>query len=98
LILQTIIREIRKIRQIPVLTIKQIPPRFVIINMTKPANSTDKPSPSDTPTHRPHDNGGKSKVRRSDREYSADQPHSGDIAKKYETEEQPVHSADKNSR
>jgi hypothetical protein len=66
--------------------------------MTKPANSTDKPSPADTPTHRAHDNGGKSKVRKSDREYNADQPHGGDIAKRHETEEQPVHSAYKKSR
>jgi len=66
--------------------------------MAKPANSTDKPSPADTPTYRPHDNGGKSKVGRSDREYNADQPHGGNIAKKHENEEQPVHSADKNSR
>ncbi|WP_426670778.1 hypothetical protein ACPPVU_06005 [Mucilaginibacter sp. McL0603] len=58
--------------------------------MTKPANSTDKPSPADTPTHRPHDNGGKSKVRHSDKEYHADKPHGGNIAKKHEKEEQPV--------
>jgi hypothetical protein len=66
--------------------------------MTKPANSKDKPSPADTPTHRPHDDGGKSKVRKSDREYHLDQPHGGDIAKRHENEEQPVHSADKKSR
>jgi hypothetical protein len=58
--------------------------------MTKPANSTDKPSPADTPTHRPYDNGGKSKVRESDKEYHADKPHGGNIAKKHEKEEQPV--------
>jgi len=58
--------------------------------MTKPANSTDKPSPTDTPTHRPNDNGGKSKVHNSDKQYSADEPHGGDIAKKHEKEEQPV--------
>lgn len=58
--------------------------------MTKPANSTDKPSPSDTPTRRPHDNGGKSNVHPGDRQYRADQPHGGDIAKKHEKEEQPV--------
>jgi len=58
--------------------------------MTKPANSPDKPSPADTPTQRPNDNGGKSKVRKSDREYSADEPHRGEIAKKHENEEQPV--------
>ena len=58
--------------------------------MSKPANSTDKPSPADTPTRRPHDNGGKSKVRDSDKEYHADKPHGGNIAKKHEKEEQPV--------
>jgi hypothetical protein len=63
--------------------------------MTKQANSTDKPSPSDTPTHRPHDNGQKSKVRNSDTKYKADKPHGGEIAKKHEKEEQPVHSGDR---
>ena len=63
--------------------------------MTKPANSTNKPSPADTPTHRPHDNGGKSKVRQVDKEYHADKPHGGDIAKKHEKEEQPVHPGDR---
>jgi len=63
--------------------------------MTKPANSKDKPSPADTPTRRPADNGGKSKVRKADKTYHADKPHGGDIAKKHENEEQPVHSADR---
>ena len=58
--------------------------------MTKPANTTDKPSPSDTPTDRPHDNGHKSVVKKEDKKYTADQPHGGDIAKKHEKEEQPV--------
>jgi hypothetical protein len=58
--------------------------------MTKPANSTDKPSPSDTPTHRPNDNGGKSKIKSVDKQYHADKPHGGNIAKKHEKEEQPV--------
>jgi hypothetical protein len=58
--------------------------------MTKPANSTDKPSPTDTPTDRPHDNGHKSVVEKKDKQYHADQPHGGDIAKKHEKEEQPV--------
>jgi hypothetical protein len=62
--------------------------------MTKPANSKDKPSPSDTPTKMPVDNGGKSKVRKPDREYRADEPHGNAIAKKHEEEEQPVHSTD----
>jgi len=56
--------------------------------MTKPANSTDKASPSDTPTHRPNDNGGKA-VKGSDNDYTARKM--GNIAKKHEIEEQPVH-------
>jgi hypothetical protein len=60
--------------------------------MTKPANSKDKPSPADTPTKRPLDNGGKSKVKRADRAYHSKEPHGGDIAQKHEREEQPVHS------
>ncbi len=59
--------------------------------MTKPANSKDKPSPADTPTKRSNDKGGKSKVRKKDKTYHADKPHGGDIAKKHEGEEQPVH-------
>lgn len=58
--------------------------------MTKPANSTDKASPADTPTDRPNDNGHKSKVRPEDKIYSEDEPHGGDIANKHEKEEQPV--------
>jgi hypothetical protein len=58
--------------------------------MTKPANSTDKASGADTPTNKPVDNGGKSKVHSGDKEYTADKPHGGDIAKKHEREEQPV--------
>ncbi|MGZ3763864.1 MAG: hypothetical protein ACXVB0_06990 [Mucilaginibacter sp.] len=63
--------------------------------MTKQVNSKTKQSPADTPTHRPNDNGGKSKVRSSDREYHAVTPHGGDIAKKHEKEEQPVHPGDR---
>jgi hypothetical protein len=63
--------------------------------MTKPANSTDKPSPADTPTDRPADNGHKSKVRRTDKQYTADEPKNHEIAKKHENEEQPVHSVKK---
>jgi len=58
--------------------------------MTKPANSTDKSSPADTPTDRSIDNGGKSKVRSADKQYQAKNPHGGDIANKHEKEEQPV--------
>ena len=63
--------------------------------MAKPANSHDKPSPADTPTHRENDNGGKSKVRSSDKQYNADEPHGGDIAKNHEREEQPVEPGSK---
>lgn len=62
--------------------------------MTKPANSTDKPSPADTPTHRAQDNGHKSVVKKSDKKYYADKPHGGNIAKEHEDEEQPVHPGD----
>lgn len=62
----------------------------VILFMTKPANSTDKASPSDTPTDRPNDKGGKAKVRQADKEYDAKKPHGGDIAIKHERDEQPV--------
>jgi len=58
--------------------------------MTKPANSPDKPSPADTPTHRPNDNGGKSTVKKTDRQYHADEPEQKDIASGYENGEQPV--------
>lgn len=62
--------------------------------MTKPANSPDKPSPADTPTRRPHDTGNKAKVKNADKQYDADEPHGGDIAKTHEKEEQPVHPGD----
>jgi hypothetical protein len=58
--------------------------------MTKPANSTDKPSPSDTPTERPADNGHKSVQHSSDKQYTEDEPHGGNIAKTHEKDEQPV--------
>jgi hypothetical protein len=63
--------------------------------MTKPANSKDKPSPSDTPTKRPADKGHKSKLSESDKTYYADNPHGGNIAQRHENDEQPVHSIDK---
>jgi len=62
--------------------------------MTKPANQS-KPSPADTPTKRPHDEGGKSKVRRSDRVYHADEHPQDNIAKKREQDEQPVNPVKK---
>jgi hypothetical protein len=58
--------------------------------MTKPANSHDKPSPSDTPTHRPEDNGHKSIVRDEDKDYRSDKPHGGHIDKNQAKDEQPV--------
>ncbi|TWR28380.1 hypothetical protein FPZ42_03955 [Mucilaginibacter achroorhodeus] len=58
--------------------------------MTTPANNHDKPSPSDTPTKRPNDNGNESVVRKEDEQYNADQPEQENIAKKAEREEQPV--------
>src|ERR1700761_6332977 len=68
------------------------PGNVMLINstMTKPANSPDKPSPSDTPTHRPEDNGHKSIVHDVDKEYRTKNPHSGNIANKQAKDEQPV--------
>lgn len=56
--------------------------------MTKPANSKDKPSPADTPTHRPDDNGHKSIIG-ADKGYTDRKLHKN-IAKQREKEEQPV--------
>ncbi|MBD1392759.1 hypothetical protein [Mucilaginibacter glaciei] len=58
--------------------------------MITPANDHDKPSPSDTPTERPADNGHKSITKREDNQYHADEPEQENIAKKYEQDEQPV--------
>lgn len=58
--------------------------------MTNPANDHNKPSPSDTPTERPADNGHKSIVEQQDKQYHADEPEQKNIAKKYQHEEQPV--------
>ncbi|GAB3919719.1 hypothetical protein [Mucilaginibacter myungsuensis] len=58
--------------------------------MTKPANTSDKPSPSDTPTDRPNDQGDEAVVKKEDKQYNADQPKQENIAKKREREEQPV--------
>ena len=63
--------------------------------MKKDANDHDKPSPADTPTHRPHDNGHKSVVKKQDKEYHADEPANENVAKRHENEEQPVHSVKK---
>jgi hypothetical protein len=58
--------------------------------MTKPANDHDKPSPSDTPTERPADNGHESVVKQEDKQYHADEPQQEDVAGYYENREQPV--------
>lgn len=60
----------------------------------KPANNPNKPSPADTPSKRPNDEGHQSIVKKQDKQYRAKQPHGGDIAKKHEKEEQPVHPGD----
>lgn len=57
--------------------------------MTKPANSKDKPSPADTPTHRPNDNGGKAVVG-SDENYTTHKLNELNIAERHEREEHPV--------
>ncbi|WP_121245788.1 hypothetical protein [Mucilaginibacter phyllosphaerae] len=58
--------------------------------MTTPANDHDKPSPSDTPTEKPVDNGHESVVKKEDKQYHADEPEQEDVAKDYENSEQPV--------
>jgi hypothetical protein len=58
--------------------------------MTNPANSHQKPSPSDTPSDRPDDNGGKVIKRPEDEEYHHDDADFGDVAKQYEEREEPV--------
>ncbi|TFF37959.1 hypothetical protein [Mucilaginibacter psychrotolerans] len=58
--------------------------------MTTPANDHNKPSPADTPTERPADEGHKSVVKNRDKQYHADEPEQQDVAKKHENEEQPV--------
>jgi hypothetical protein len=58
--------------------------------MTTPANDHDKPSPSDTPTKRPTDEGHESVVKKEDKQYNADEPQQENVAKRYEKEEQPV--------
>jgi hypothetical protein len=54
--------------------------------MTKPVNAIDKPSSTDKPV----DKGGKSKVKKEDKQYKANQPKQENIAKRHEKEEQPV--------
>jgi hypothetical protein len=58
--------------------------------MTKAANSPDKPSPSDSPTEKPVDNGHKSVVKKEDKEYHADNANFGNVDKKRRNDEEPV--------
>lgn len=58
--------------------------------MTKPANDPHKPSPSDTPTERPDDNGHKSIVEQEDKEYHKDNVNFGNVNKKHREDEEPV--------
>jgi hypothetical protein len=58
--------------------------------MTTPANDHDKPSPSDTPTDRPNDEGHKSVVEPQNEQYNAIEPQQEDVAGYYENREQPV--------
>jgi len=58
--------------------------------MTEPANSSNKPSPSDTPTERPNDNGGEVVKRKEDKDYNEDDADFGDVAKSHEQSEEPV--------
>jgi hypothetical protein len=58
----------------------------------KTANNSNKPSPADTPSKRPNDNGHKSIVKKQDKQYKGTEPHGGDVAQKHENEEQPLHS------
>jgi len=58
--------------------------------MTKPANDPHKPSPSDTPTERPNDNGHKSVVKKEDKQYHEDNADFGNVDKQRRNDEEPV--------
>lgn len=58
--------------------------------MPQPANEHDKPSPSDTPTDRPDDNGGKAVKKPEDEDYDKDNANFGNVAKTRENSEEPV--------
>ncbi|MVN90759.1 hypothetical protein [Mucilaginibacter aquatilis] len=58
--------------------------------MHQPANEHDKPSPSDTPTDRPNDNGGKAVKKSEDEDYDKDNANFGNVAKTRENSEEPV--------
>ncbi len=58
--------------------------------MPQPANEHDKPSPSDTPTDRPDDNGGKAVKKPEDEDYDKDNANFGNVAITRENSEEPV--------
>jgi hypothetical protein len=58
--------------------------------MTKAANNPDKPSPSDSPTEKPVDNGHKSVVKKEDKQYHKDNVNFGNVDKKRRNDEEPV--------
>ncbi|MCJ8211919.1 hypothetical protein MUY27_19530 [Mucilaginibacter sp. RS28] len=58
--------------------------------MTKPANNPHKPSPSDTPTDRPEDNGNKTIQRPEDKDYDAENADFGNVDKTHREDEEPV--------
>jgi hypothetical protein len=68
---------------------------YLNVIIMKNANAHNKPSPADTTTKKPLDNGHKSVVQKQDKVYHAREPHGGDIAKKHENEEQPMYSVNK---
>ncbi|QQL48324.1 hypothetical protein [Mucilaginibacter ginkgonis] len=59
--------------------------------MTKPANNSNKPSPSDTPTDRPNDKGHKSVLKERDKKYDGDDANFGNVNKQYREDGEPVH-------
>lgn len=58
--------------------------------MTQPANSHNKPSPSDTPTDRPDDNGGKAVKKPVDKDYNEEEADFGNVAGQRAKDEEPV--------
>ncbi|HEK21576.1 hypothetical protein [Mucilaginibacter sp. 44-25] len=69
---------------------KHFSPAICCTGMTTPANNHHKPSPSDTPTKRPNDEGHESIVRKEDEQYNADEPQQENVADYTENREQPV--------
>lgn len=58
--------------------------------MTTPANDHNKPSPSDTPTDRPNDNGNEVVKKEEDKDYNQEDANFGNIAKQRAEDEEPV--------